>query len=271
MYEDKNVNVAKIIGWCVAAFIILILLFGSFGTVGAGERGVKTRFSKVVGEIDPGLYFKLPFIESVSKIDVQTQKVSQDATAASSDLQDVRTTIAVNYNVSPDKVSWVYTTIGDDYQDVVIDPAIQETVKAATANYTAEQLITQREKVRSDIVDALTAKLVAQGIKVSQVSITDFKFSDSFNQAIEAKVTAEQNALAAKNKLAQVQYEAQQTVASAKAQAEAIQIQAQAINSQGGADYVALQAIKTWDGHGCTTQCFGAGTQTPVPFFNLNK
>lgn len=265
--QDENKVIAKVIGYCVLGLLVIIILFGSMGTVGAGEIGVKTRFGSVVGQLSSGLYFKFPFIEHVTKMDIQTQKVQQDATAASSDLQDVKTTIAVNYNIEPGKVSWIYQNIGSDYQDVVIDPAIQETVKAATANYTAEQLITQREKVRGDVVKSLTDKLATQGIDVTQVSITNFSFSDSFNQAIEAKVTAEQNALAAKNKLDQVQFEAQQTVATAKAQAEAIQIQTAAINSQGGANYVQLEAIKKWDGKLPASMIPGS----TVPFINLTK
>lgn len=253
--QSSETSIAKYVGLGILAFIILIVLFGSFGTVGAGERGVKTRFSNVVGEVQPGLYFKAPFIEHVTTTDIQTQKVQQDTTAASSDLQDVKATIAVNFNIDPSKVISIYQNIGSDYQDVVIDPAIQETVKAVTAKYSAEQLVTDREEVRQGIVDALSSKLSPAGFQVTQVAIVNFAFSAQFNQAIEAKVTAEQNALAAKNKLDQVTYEGQQTVVSAKAQAEAIQIQAQAVNSAGGADYVALQKIKAWDGHACTAYC----------------
>lgn len=264
--QNQNKLIARVIAGIVA-FFILIIIFGSFGTVGAGERGVKTRFSNVVGEVQPGLYFKAPFVERVHTTDIQTQKVQQDTTAASSDLQDVKATIAVNFNVDPSKVVTIYQGIGEDYQDVIIDPAIQETVKAVTAKYTAEQLVTNREAVRQGIVDALTAKLEPVGFNVTQVAIVNFAFSDDFNHAIEAKVTAEQNALAAKNKLDQVQFEAQQTVASAKAQAEAIQIQAQAINSQGGADYVMLQIANKWNGVLPTTMVPGGA----LPFLNLSK
>lgn len=256
----------KYVAGIVAVIIVLGVLL-SVGTVGAGERGVKTRFSNVVGEVQPGLYFKVPFIESVHKTDIQTQKVQQDTTAASSDLQDVKATIAVNFNVDPTKVTSIYQNIGYDYQDVIIDPAIQETVKAVTAKYTAEQLVTSREAVRQGIVDALSAKLSTAGFQVTQVAIVNFAFSEDFNKAIEAKVTAEQNALAAKNKLDQVQFEAQQTVATAKAQAEAIEIQAQAINSQGGADYVALQKVQKWNGQSCTSYC---GIDTMTNLLNTN-
>lgn len=181
-------------------------------------------------------------------MDTQVQKEQVDASAASSDLQTVTTTVAVNFHIDPWDAGNIYQTIGADYQSRVIDPAIQESIKSITANYTAEQLITQRETVREDILNLLTTKLDAYGVHVDSLNIVNFAFSDTFNTAIEAKVTAQQNALAAQNKLVQVQAEADQTVATAKAQTEAIQIQAQAINSQGGADYVELQAIKQWNG-----------------------
>ncbi len=267
MNDTNTGGIGKVIGSIVLFLILVILFFSSFGTIGAGERGVKTRFGGVIGELGTGLYLKIPIIEGVEVFDVQTQKEQVDAEAASSDLQDVKTTIAVNYNVDPTKVTALYTNIGTDYKTRVIDPAIQEAVKAATSKYTAEELITKRPEVQSDILASLTTRLSSQFINISQVSIINFSFSDTFNAAIEAKVTAEQNALAAKNKFQQTQYEASSTVASAEAQAESIKIQAQAINSQGGADYVQLRAIQQWDGHLPTQMVPGA----TVPFLNLSK
>lgn len=239
----------------VIAVIALILIVSTSGTIGTGERGVKTRLGVVEGVLQPGIYFKAPFVEGVDKFDVQTQKEQTDASAASADLQTVKTTVAINYNVDGTKLADLYTRIGDDYKGKVIDPAIQEVVKAVTAQYTAEELITKRAEVTDKIQTALADKLALSDIQVTSVSIVDFGFSDTFNTAIEAKVTAEQNALAAKNKLDQVTYEGEQTVTTAKAQAEAIQIQAEAINSQGGADYVRLQEIQKWNGAGCTSYC----------------
>ncbi len=262
----KKAIVAVVLG-----LIVLVLLSGSFGTVSAGQRGVKTRFGKVVGTVDTGLYMKIPLIEHVNKMDVQTQKEQTDASAASSDLQTVNAKVAINYSIDPSKVADIYTRIGTEYKSRVIDPAIQEVVKAVTAKYTAEQLITKRAEVTDAIQTSLKDKLVLSDISVTSVSITNFDFSPSFNQAIEAKVTAEQNALAAKNKLEQVKFEAQQKIETAKADAESIKIQAAAITSQGGEDYVKLQALKAWDGHGCVSYCFGSNTQMPVPFLNLAK
>lgn len=263
--KDGNARLGKIIGQIVLALIVIMLFFGSFGTISAGNVGVKTRFSKVVGTVQPGLYFKVPFIEHITQMDVQTQKDQTDATAASNDLQSVTATVAVNYHVEPQDAATIFQNIGADYAERVISPAIQESVKSVTANFTAEQLITQREKVRDGILALLTTKLQTYGVQTDSLNIVNFAFSNQFNVAIESKVTAQQNALAAQNKLVQVQAEAQQTIATAEAQAKAIQIQAQAINSQGGADYVQLQAIKAWDGHLPTQMIPGA----TVPFINL--
>lgn len=253
--ENTKFSLVKVITFSVIGLFALITLISSFYTIGAGERGVLTKFGAVVGEVKQGLHMKIPFAESVVVFDVQTQKEQTDANSASSDLQTVSTKVAVNYNVDPTKVSTIYTFIGEDYGAKIIDPAIQETVKAVTANYTAEQLITKRAEVTASIQEKLTEKLAVNNIIVTSVNIVNFDFSGQFNAAIEAKVTAEQNALAAKNKLDQITYEGQQTIVSAKAQAESIKIQTEAINSQGGASYVALQKIKAWDGHACTNYC----------------
>jgi len=264
---DSQKTGINVFGLGIIIVLALVVIFSSVGTVGAGEIGVKTRFGAVAGSVGPGLYFKLPFVEGMTIMDTQTQKEQVKASAASNDLQTVTAEVAVNFHVNPKDAKVIYATIGADYQSRVIDPAIQESVKSVTANYTAEQLVTEREKVRDEITALLTTKLTAYGINVDSLNIVNFDFSDTFNAAIEAKVTAEQNALAAKNKLDQVKFEAEQTVATAEAQAKAIQIQAQAINSQGGADYVQLQAVNKWDGH-LPTQMTPNGA---VPFLNLSK
>lgn len=265
--ENTKSNIGKYIGFGILGFIILVLLFGSFGTISAGNVGVKTRFGKVLGTIPPGLYFKMPFVEGVTQMDVQTQKDQTDATAASNDLQNVTASVAINYHVENQDAATIFSNIGADYADRVISPAIQESIKSVTANYTAEQLVTEREKVRDEILALLTTKLQVYGVQTDSLNIVNFAFSGTFNDAIEAKVTAQQNALAAQNKLEQVKYEAEQTVTSAKAQAEAIQIQAQAIQQQGGANYVQLQAVQKWDGHLPTQMIPGSS----VPFLNLKN
>lgn len=243
----------------------LSIIFSCFGTISTGEVGIRTTLSKVTTTQEAGLYFKIPFFQGMNIINVQTQKEQINATAASNDLQNVETAVAINYSIDPKSAIDLFSKVGVEYKTRIIDPAIQEVVKAVTAQYTAEQLITKRAEVTDKIKLALSERLLSNHINVEQVSITNFDFSTSFNEAIEKKVTAEQNALASKNKLEQVKFEAQQTIEKAKAEAEAIRIQASAINSQGGADYVQLQAISKWNGV-LPTQMIPNGT---LPILNL--
>lgn len=260
--EEDTLKVRKIILHSVGLVVLSGVLFGSFGTISAGAKGIKTRFGAVTGKIyDAGLYVKFPFIEQVVSMDVQTQKVETAASAASSDLQDVTSTIAVNYSVDPTQVAKIYQSIGTYFKSRVIDPAIQETVKSSTANFTAEELVTKRETVKEQIQVALTKKLDGFGIKVEALSIINFSFSSSFNQAIEAKVTAEQNALAAKNKLAQVQFEAQQAIEEATGKAKALQIEGQALQSN--PQVLQIRAIEKWNG------VMPQVTGSAMPFINL--
>jgi len=183
-------------------------------------------------------------------MNVQTQKAEVTADSASKDLQVVTTVIAVNYNLEPAAVRSLYQTIGKD--DVIafkiIAPSIQEAVKSTTAKFTAEELITERTAVAVDIKANLTNKLGKLGILVTDINIVEFRFSPEFDAAIESKVRAEQDALAQKNLLEKVKYEAQQTIETARAQAESIKIQAEAVTSQWGADYVKLKWIEKWNG-----------------------
>lgn len=253
--DEETKTVGKVIGGIVAFVVLLVLIFTTAGTISTGEVGIRTTLGKVKSTQGAGLYFKLPFIQGMNIINTQTQKEQINATAASNDLQNVETAVAINYSIDPNTAIDLFSKVGTEYKSKIIDPAIQEVVKAVTAQYTAEQLITKRAEVTEKIKVALSERLASNHINVEQVSITNFDFSTSFNEAIEKKVTAEQNALAAKNLLEQKKFEAQQTVVTAQAEAEAIKIKAQAINSQGGADYVQLQKISKWDGHACTSYC----------------
>ena len=267
IFKDQNDGdvLKKHLKKAIVIVVVLIVVFGSFTIVGAGERGVVLTLGRVSDVVfAEGLHFKLPIIQKVEKLDVKTQKEQVDATAASKDLQTVTAKVALNYHLDATKVNRLWQSIGSEYKTRIIDPAIQEAVKAVTAKYTAEELITLRAQVKEDAKLALTERLTKEYIVVDELSIVDFDFSASFNEAIEAKVTAEQNALAAKNKLEQIKYEAEQRVTTAKGEAEAIRIQAQAIQQQGGAAYVNLKAVEKWNG---TLPTYMMGDT--VPFVNL--
>lgn len=259
--------VGKIVAHSIIGLVLLGLLFGSWTIVRAGERGVVLRLGDLNRVMEPGLNFKLPYIDKVVKLEVRTTKQETEASAASNDLQVVTSNVAVQYNLIPENVGTLYEEFGKKYRSRVIDPAIQDAIKAITAKFTAEELITKREIVSDEMETLLATRLLEAHIRVSNVDIVNFDFSTSFNSAIEAKVTAEQKALEAENKLKQVEFEAAQRVATAEAEAEAIRIQAQAINSQGGRDFVQLKAIEKWDGI-LPTQFVPGST---IPFINLVK
>lgn len=255
-------NIPKIASHLAIVLVVIVLFFGSIGSVGAGQRGVLLDAGAVDGKVlSPGLYFKIPFYQSVVKLDVQKQKEEANASAASKDLQTVSSEVALNYSIQHEAVSKLYQDVGVDFKSRLIDPAIQESVKASTAKFTAEELITKREEVKEEIKSTLTTRLATNGIVVEDFSIINFDFSKNFNEAIEAKVSAEQNALAAKNKLAQVEYEAQQAIEEAKGKAEALRVESAAINSN--PSIIQLRAIEKWDGHLPST------TGGAVPFINI--
>jgi len=258
--KEKTVgSIVKIVAWAFLGLMLIIGFFGAWFIVGAGERAVVLTWGNPSMDAKgPGLHGKIPFAQTVVKMDVQTQKYDADAGAASSDLQIVSTKIAVNYHLTPESVPVLYKDIGINYREKIIQPAVQEVVKACTAKFTAEQLITKRELVKECIDAALKDRLSSKGINMETTSITNFDFSAQFNSAIEAKVTAEQEALTQKNKLAQREYEAQQAVAIAKGTADATVLNAEAeakkielIQKQLAAspNYVELIKAQAWDGH----------------------
>jgi len=220
---DPKARLQGRIGIIIGIVVILAsIIVGSFTTIPAGHRGVVIRFSAVTGRIlDEGLQTKLPFIDSVVRMSVQTQKYETDSSAITNDLQDVRTTIALNWKLDPGMAAEVYKTLGLEFIDRIAAPAIQETIKQITAQYNAEDLILRRDEVKGAITENLANRLRERGIITEIVSITVFQFSDTFTAAIEAKVAAEQAVLEAINKLERVKVEAQQREAEAKGEADA--------------------------------------------------
>lgn len=237
----------KILGYVVVGIIVLIGLFQTFATVGAGQRGVVfSRFGGVKDVIlDEGIRFKMPFVEEVILIDVRIQKSQVDAAAASKDLQTVSSTMAINYHVDPSKVNKLFQEIGLAFKERLIDPAVQESVKAITAQFTAEELITRRSEVKDQIRENLATRLLAFNIIVDGFNIIDFSFSKGFNEAIESKQTAEQQALKAKRDLDRIKIEADQMITRAKAEAESQRLQRETISPI----ILQLRAIEKWDGH----------------------
>ncbi|MCK9370762.1 prohibitin family protein [Candidatus Dojkabacteria bacterium] len=235
----------------IVGFVVLLIVFfftKPFVLINAGNRGVVLNWGAVSDTImNEGFNWKTPIKQKIVELDVQTQKLETDTLAYSKDIQTVETKLALNYHLKPEMVNKLWQEVGKDYQSRIIDPAIQESVKSATAKFTAQELIEQRPKVKDEIKAELFTRL-ATYIVIDEFSIIDFSFSDEYEKAVEQKQVAQQNALKAENDLVRIKTEAEQRVAEAEAEARAIQIQAEAITQQGGKEYVNLKWVETWDG-----------------------
>ncbi len=234
---DPNARRWGFLGSGVALAVIVVgLVGGMFTTVPAGSRGVVIRFSAVTGTVlEEGLQVKLPVLDTVVMMSIQTQKYEVPSSAVTKDLQDVSTTIALNWKLDPSMAAEVYRTLGTDYINRIAAPAVQEVIKQITAQYDAEDLILKREEVRNEIFDALSVRLRERGIIAEMLSITNFTFSATFTAAIEAKVAAEQAVLEAENKLERVKVEAQQAEAEAEGFANA-----RIAEAEGEAEYISV-------------------------------
>ena len=275
----------------VGALLVLVLLWGSFVVVESGYVGVVRTLGAVEDDaFEEGFHMKIPLMQDVQQIDVRLRKSEQQATAASKDLQVVSAQVAVQYSLIGTVMPKIFQNIGARAEVVdtnVIDPAIMESVKAITAQYTAEELVTRRAEVKIQIQQeieefigtTLRQKGVVGAIHVANVAITDFKFSSEFNRAIEEKVQAEQEALKAENeKLRRVtQAEAsaaERTLAAdaeaykleveSKARAEAIRREAEALKDNPA--LIQLRIAEKWDGK--LPQVSGGGV---IPLLNIDS
>jgi len=277
----------KIVILAIIVVPVLLTLTQISFIVPTGYRGVVLTLGKVTGIQKDGFNFKVPFITSVELIDIRVLRADRNKeSAGTKDLQEVMADVSVNYVLDENFIDVIYTSLGTRYVSSVIEPNIDEALKAVTAQFTAEELITKRESVKGVLLDTLQNRLQSYHLKILSVSFTDFQFSAQFNAAIEAKVTAEQRALEAKNKLEQVRFEEQQKILKAQAEANATMIQAQAagtakliaanaeaesirlINEQlsNSPDYLKYQTINQWDGK--LPVFLGSGVQ---PLINIDK
>ncbi len=240
-------KIIKIVVIAVCAVAVLVVAFSSFTVVSAGHTGVLLTFGAVDDTVfEEGLHFKIPFIQKVVQVNNRTQKIETEGGASSKDLQVISYVVAVNYHVNSDSSATLYQNVGTDYGSVIVVPAIQESIKAVTAQYTAEELITKRQTVGEQIKDALSEKINQYGLTVEIFNIVNFDFSEEFNAAVEAKQTAQQNALKAEQDLARIEVEAQQKITQAEAEAESIKLIQDALAKS--PDYVDYVKWNKWDG-----------------------
>lgn len=250
----------------LALVLFLVLTIKPLVNIPAGHRGIV--FNKLKQGVDlqrsltEGLHFIIPFVESVTLMDVRVQKQEFEAAAASRDLQEVKVKLVLNYHIDHTQVARIYQKVGTDYQSKLIGPSVEESIKAVTALYNATQLIAKRPEVKDKVVDIMRERLGKYDIILDDVSITDFQFTSEFAKAIEDKQVAEQEALRKEYELqkaetdariavAQAEGDKQATIKRAEGQAEAQKLLMQSLNS----DIIKLktidaqlEAIKKWNG-----------------------
>jgi prohibitin 2 len=257
----------------VGAVIVVLFLLRPWAQVGPGERGIVLNFGAVQKLVlAEGLHFRIPVMQEIVVMDVKVQKALTDAEASSADLQDVSSKVALNYHVIPDKANIVYQNIGIHFKERIIDPAILEVVKAVTARYTAEELITKRPAVSEAIRASLMERLAVYNIAVDAFSIVNFSFSKSFTEVIESKQAAEQLALKAKRDLDRIKIEAEQKITAARAEAESLRLQRANISP----DMIELRkieanmkAIEKWNG--IMPQVTGGGAMPMIGLGDVKK
>ncbi|MGQ7280411.1 MULTISPECIES: prohibitin family protein [Brevibacillus] len=258
--DEKNViklsPLRPVVGKAIITIIVValaaLIAFQSFTIISAGHRGVVLQLGAVQPKVlDEGLHFKIPFIQTVIPMEVRVQKSETSQTSASRDLQTVSTTIAVNHHLDANNVNKLYQQVGFEYGSRIVDPAIAEALKAVTAQYTAEELVSKRSEVSTKVKEVLAQKLSAYHIILDEINIREFMFSEEFNRAIEAKQVAEQQALKSKLDLERIKIEKEQEITKAQAQAEALRLQKQEVTPeliQLRQIEAQLEAIRRWDG-----------------------
>ena len=229
----------------IIVIIFSIFLSSSFTTIKSGEVGIRVRFGKVIdGTTREGVNFKIPFIERIEKMNVKVQKVEVQTSSSSKDLQEVEMSLAVNYRINYEDAVNLYKTVGTEYHVVILEPAIQESIKAVTSKYTAEELITNRSEVSKNCMEELAKKVEKYGLIVNDFNITNFSFSEEFNRAIEEKQVAEQKVLTAKQELEKEKIEAEKKIVAAEAEKKANELKEKSLTE----NILKEKFIEKWNG-----------------------
>ncbi|MBO4622381.1 MAG: prohibitin family protein [Bacilli bacterium] len=255
---------------CTAVLWIigLIFIFGSWFTVAEGERAILTTFGKASNNIyEAGLHVKWPIIQDVKRFDVKTIRDDYKTETYTKDIQTARITVSYSYNLISNDIVETYKTYGNQWQERILYPNLEQAVKAEVGTWNADQMVANRDKVASNILTSLQARMIEHNYPVS---ITNFQminidYSDQFESAIEKKVVAEQAALEEANRTKQVEQKAKQQVTSAKAEAESMRIRANALANN--PKLVNYEFVQKWDGK---LPQIMTGDSMPI-LMNLNK
>ncbi len=219
----------------------------SCSKVDTGERGVETRWGKVIsGNLSEGLYFYNPFITTMNIFNIKTVKKSLKTTAYTKDVQTATLEYSINYNLDPEAPVKIIKTVGLAWEDILIPPIVESTIKNVLGKWDALDLVENRAVASQSIYNSIKTQFASNGIVLSYFSIDNVDFSKEFEAAVEAKVIAVQKANQAKNRTIEVQEEANQKLISAKAEAQAMQIKSDALARNN--NLIQYEAVHKWDG-----------------------
>lgn len=239
----------KAIAIGAAALAAVFVIGNSVTIIDAGHTGVINTLGRVSENVlQEGLHLKIPFVQRIIKMDNRIVKLEVETEAFSKDLQTVETKLAINYRVSKDKSYAIYKNVGSDYETVLVNPAVNEVLKAITAKYTAEESVANRSLISQGLIEELNNKLNRNGIYVEDVNIINFEFSEAYIAAIEEKQVAEQRLLKAKT-------EKEEAIVKAEAEAETLRIQSEAqakanemISASLNKNLIEYEKVQKWDG-----------------------
>ncbi|MCL1802509.1 MAG: prohibitin family protein [Eubacteriaceae bacterium] len=235
----------KYITVIIFAALAITLALATFKQVPSGHTGVIAVFGAVSERtLKPGMSVVTPFITRVIEMDNRLKSVEAKADSVSKDLQTIESSVSINYRLVPEQSALMYTSVGQEYENILITPAIQECVKAVTSKYTAEELVTKRQLVGDEMSSLMQEKIRPYGLRVEIFNVVNFSFGDEFNKSVEAKLIAQQSALKAEQDLARIRIEAEQKMVEAEAEAEAYRLKSQQVTE----NMVMLEAIKKWNG-----------------------
>lgn len=247
MKKIKDMSVGQIALLALLALVVVITVFSSFYTIKSTERGVLSTFGKISpGVIEDGLHVKIPFIQTIKKVNVQQKKFDGKENSYTRDVQTSEVQYTINYELVRENVNNLIKNVGDDYHNRIVVPFIRSAMKESFGNFAATEIVENRDAVRREIESTLRRTLDSNYFLNIQFQLVDIDFDDDFENAIKEKQVAEQQALKAKNVTIQIEEQAKQTKIRAEADAEAIRIKAKALESN--PKLVEYEAVQKWDG-----------------------
>ena len=257
--DDMTINIPIYIAY---AFLGIVLLFGTFFTVSEGQKALVTTFGKASNTIySAGIHMKLPLIQHVKRFDVKTIRADYKTQTYTKDIQTATIVVSYSYNLIANDIVETYKEYGNDWQERILYPNLEQAVKAEVGTWNADTMVANRDKVAEDILKSLQERMIAHNypVAITNFQMINIDYSNQFEQAIEKKVIAEQAALEEANRTKQVEQTSKQKVVAAKAEAESMRIRANALAQN--PKLVSYEAVQKWDGK---LPQFMMGTSTPI-------